>query len=182
MSLLRVVDGSLMGRTWPQTAPPPGIPGVDTPGSTSFCRSRSAETLGGLGRVPWAGVRSRRIWCPTERRESMRIRKQIQLSADGRVAASRLRSCQAAAAGARIAACRQGARDDECERADVCRLVCEVSVIRSVDRLLTTTYQFRSFVHSCLVAWGPPSVEAECDIVRRLVQGLSIAEIFRRTR
>ena len=95
----------------------------------------------------------------------MRIRKQIQLSADGRVAASRLRSCQAAAAGARIAACRQGARDDECERADVCRLVCEVSVIRSVDRLLTTTYQFRSFVHSCLVAWGPPSVEAECDIV-----------------
>ena len=52
-----------------------------------------------------------------------------------------------------------------CERADVCRLVCEVSVIRSVDRLLTTTYQFRSFVHSCLVAWGPPSVEAECDIV-----------------
>ena len=175
-----------MGRTWPQTAPPPGALHSATSQQSAdpeFPESTRPDRRASAGRGP---QRRSEALAEFHGLESEVGASGVQLNAEnrcgfgsksnslriGRVAASTLRSCQAAAAGARIAACRQGARDDECERADVCRLVCEVSVIRSVDRLLTTTYQFRSFVHSCLVAWGPPSVEAECDIVHRLEKTL----------
>ena len=76
------------------------IPGVDMPGSTSIGSSRSAETLGGLGRVSRARAGCRRIWQAAARGDSMQIRDQIQLSADGGSAASVLPSCWAAAAAA----------------------------------------------------------------------------------
>ena len=118
------------------------------PGSTSIGSSRSAETLGGLGRVSRARAGCRRIWQAAARGNSMLIREQIQLSADGGSAASMLRSCWAAAAAAPRERLRHGARYDERARAFLGRLVL-CSKCGTLGRLVTTTtYETSSYVIS----------------------------------
>lgn len=77
-----------------------GNPGVDTPDRRASSARAPLRRPDGLDRDPGPRAGCRRVRQAAARGDSTQLRKRIQLSAGGRGAASTIRSCRAAAAGA----------------------------------------------------------------------------------